>query len=128
MRKKNWILPALHNHRGKAWCESFKLQGDLYDVLCHSDYAEQVVSSFFSHKSNYNIIAAMGLYLLKALYWNTSVHHTIPFHCWHQIICHSRRCFIHVCLVTENSMPQPHLNTVNALLKCFKTEQHCLLT
>ena len=36
----------------------------------------------------------IGLYLLKALPWKTSVSHTTPFHFWHQIMCHVRRSLI----------------------------------
>ena len=39
-------------------------------------------------------MAAIGLYLLKAFPYNTSVRHTIPVHFYHQIMCHFRRCFI----------------------------------
>ena len=42
------------DNRGKENCEEFKLQGKQHDVLCRSDYADTIVSSF-SHqiKSEY---------------------------------------------------------------------------
>ena len=83
---------------------------------------------FLIIKSNQHIMASIGLYLLKELTQNTQVHHTTPVHFWHHIICHVRHYCILFCLMTANRTPQPHLNTLNALLSCCKAEQYVLLT
>ena len=51
-------------------------------------------------------------------------HHTSPF--WHHIICCIMRYFTTFCQNTVNMMPQPQLDTVNALLECCKTKQFLL--
>ena len=82
----------------------------------------------FMIKSNQKIMASIGMYILKALPQNTSVHHTIPVYCRNQIMCHVRQCFVIFCLMKANRMPKPHLKELNDLLNCCKTEQYCLLT
>ena len=60
---------------GKERHDVFKLQFNLRCALFRRDYVDTVVSSF-AHQINQNIMVRLGLYLLKALPWNTSVLHT----------------------------------------------------
>ena len=48
---------------GKEQCEAFKRQGNLNEILCRQDYADQVVSSLHI-KYNMNTMVEIGLYLL----------------------------------------------------------------
>ena len=68
IQKLEFHLPHLSiletHHCGKDRNEAFKRLGNLYYDLCRRDYADRVVSSFLI-KSNQNIMAAIGLYLLN---------------------------------------------------------------
>ena len=60
-------------------------------------------------------MVAICIYLYKELPYNTSVIHTNSVHCWHQIMCHIMKCFIIICLMIENRIPQQQKHTLNAL-------------
>ena len=102
-------------------------------VLCHSDgflgeiymifYAVVIMKSVqypvFLIKSNHNIMAAICIYLLTALPYNNSVHHTITVNCWYHIMCHFMQCFIFFSDDRNQDVEttDKHINLIIGLLK-----------
>ena len=110
-----------YHHCGKEFCEAFKCRGELHDVLCQSDYAELLVSSF-DHQIKYEYYGGnmyISIYGIALEQFSTSQQPSSflePGNVSLHAVCH------YLFLTTENSILKLQLHTLNTPLKCFKTD------
>ena len=114
------------HHCGKELRDAFKRRGNSHDALCHSYYAEWVVSIFsYQIQSDY-YVGKRSVYIE----FITLEHYSVSHHSSSFLVsdCVLRHPVLHYfCLVTANSMSQTHPHKVNSLLNSFRTEHYCFL-